>query len=126
MATPDYPRTPPVQTTTGRVTGRVEDGLNVFRGIPFARPPVGSLRFQAPQPAEAWAGLRPADRFGAPPPQPRGRVISAPPGAGDPDDWLTVNVWSPDLGPAGRGRAAGHGVDLRRRLRGRGGQRPRL
>jgi para-nitrobenzyl esterase len=104
VATPDHQEsqpTSPVSTTTGRVTGRTEDGLSVFRGIPFARPPVGPLRFQAPQPAEAWAGLRPADRFGAPPPQPQGRAVSAPPGAGDPDDWLTVNVWSPDPGQAG-------------------------
>jgi para-nitrobenzyl esterase len=82
------------------VTGRADGGLNVFRGIPFARPPVGPLRFQAPQPAEAWAGPRPADTFGAPPPQPQGRTVSAPPGAGDRDDWLTVNVWSPGLGAA--------------------------
>jgi para-nitrobenzyl esterase len=92
--------TPPVCITAGLVTGRREDGLNVFRGIPFARPPVGPFRFQAPQPAEAWDGPRPADRFGAPPPQPQGRAVSAPPGAGDPDEWLTVNVWSPGLGAA--------------------------
>ena len=100
MAEPDTAPTPPVRTTTGLVTGRTEDGLNVFRGIPFARPPVGTLRFQSPRPAEPWAGTRAADRFGAPPPQPRGRAVSAPPGAGDPDDWLTVNVWSPDLSAA--------------------------
>jgi para-nitrobenzyl esterase len=91
---------PSVRTTAGLVTGRREDGLNVFRGIPFARPPVAALRFQAPQPVEAWDGPRPAATFGAPPPQPAGRPISAPAGAGDPDDWLTVNVWSPDLGAA--------------------------
>jgi para-nitrobenzyl esterase len=100
--TPDAPVTPPVRTTTGLVTGRSEGGLHVFRGIPFARPPVGALRFQAPQPAEPWDGTRAADTFGAPPPQPSGRAVSAPPGTGDPDDWLTVNVWSPDLGPAAR------------------------
>ncbi|HWG12924.1 MAG TPA: carboxylesterase family protein, partial [Streptosporangiaceae bacterium] len=91
--------TPPVRTTAGLVTGRDEDGLSVFRGIPFARPPVGPLRFQAPQPPEPWAGTRAADEFGAPPPQPKGRAVTAPPGAGDPDNWLTVNVWSP--GPGG-------------------------
>jgi para-nitrobenzyl esterase len=101
MATLEAPVTRPVRTTTGRVTGRIEGGLSVFRGIPFARPPVGALRFQAPEPAEPWDGVRTANAFGAPPPQPRGRAISAPPGAGDPDDWLTVNVWSPDPGPAG-------------------------
>jgi para-nitrobenzyl esterase len=91
---------PPVRTTAGVVRGRHEDGLVVFRGIPFARPPVGALRFQAPQPAESWAGTRDASEFGVPPPQPQGRVVSAPPGAGDPDNWLTVNVWSPSPGAA--------------------------
>jgi para-nitrobenzyl esterase len=89
-----------VRTTAGAVRGRHEDGLAVFRGIPFAQPPVGALRFQAPQPAEPWAGTRDAFQFGTPPPQPQGRVVSAPPGAGDPDSWLTVNVWSPSLGAA--------------------------
>jgi para-nitrobenzyl esterase len=91
---------PQIRTTKGAVRGRLEDGLAVFRGIPFAQPPVGPLRFQAPRPAEPWAGTRNAQEFGVPPPQPQGRVVSAPPGAGDPDSWLTVNVWSPALGAA--------------------------
>ena len=100
MTGPGAAPAPRVRTTAGTVQGRHEDGLAVFRGIPFARPPVGALRFQAPQPAEPWAGTRDASEFGAPPPQPQGRMVSAPPGAGDPDDWLTVNVWSPSPGAA--------------------------
>src|ERR1700753_1199779 len=92
---------PGVRTAHGAVRGRLEDGLTVFRGIPFAQPPVGALRFQAPRPAEPWDGTRDALEFGAPPPQPQGRVVSAPPGAGDPDSWLTINVWSPDLTAGG-------------------------
>jgi para-nitrobenzyl esterase len=92
---------PDVRTAQGAVRGRLEDGLTVFRGIPFAQPPVGALRFQAPRPAEPWDGTRDALEFGAPPPQPQGRVVSAPPGAGDPDSWLTINVWSPDLTAGG-------------------------
>ena len=100
MADPGSAPAPRARTTAGVVQGRREEGLAVFRGIPFARPPVGPLRFQAPEPAEPWAGTRDASEFGAPPPQPQGRVVSAPPGAGDPDSWLTVNVWSPDPGAA--------------------------
>ncbi|HEX3752906.1 MAG TPA: carboxylesterase family protein [Streptosporangiaceae bacterium] len=102
MTDPDTPAEPDplVRTTAGAVRGRLEDGLAVFRGIPFAQPPVGPLRFQAPRPSEPWAGTRDASEFGAPPPQPQGRVVSAPPGAGDPDSWLTVNVWSPEPGPS--------------------------
>ena len=100
MTGPGTAPAPRVRTTAGTVQGRHEDGLAVFRGIPFARPPVGALRFQAPQPAEPWTGTRDAFEFGAPPPQPQGRMVSAPPGAGDPGDWLTVNVWSPGPGAA--------------------------
>lgn len=91
------------KTTAGAVRGRREDGLTVFRGIPFARPPVGDLRFAAPRPAESWDGTRDAFAFGPPPPQSRAGRIAAPVSAGAGQaagDWLTVNVWSPDAGGA--------------------------
>jgi para-nitrobenzyl esterase len=53
------------QTTSGRVAGRVEpDGLKIFLGIPFTKPPVGELRFEPPQPAERWTGVYPVLAFG--------------------------------------------------------------
>ncbi|MFF3142868.1 carboxylesterase/lipase family protein, partial [Streptomyces sp. NPDC057927] len=92
-----------VRTHAGAVRGRREDGLTVFRGIPFAEPPVGEARFAAPRPVAAWDGTRDAFAFGPPPPQESGfqgrtGVIDAPMG----DDWLTVNVWTPDPDPAAR------------------------
>ncbi|MGH3572072.1 MAG: carboxylesterase family protein [Pseudonocardiaceae bacterium] len=45
---------PEVRTASGTVRGRRADGLVVFRGIPFAQPPVGALRFAAPQPPRPW------------------------------------------------------------------------
>ncbi|MGW1953177.1 carboxylesterase/lipase family protein [Streptomyces sp. NPDC001920] len=92
-----------VRTTAGAVRGRGEGGLAVFRGIPFAQPPVGEARFAAPRPARAWDGVREAYRFGPPPPQEAvfqglGGELDAPTG----DDWLTVNVWTPDADPAAR------------------------
>ena len=51
---------PEVSTTAGRVRGRVEDGCAVFRGIPYAAPPVGPRRFQAPAAPQRWAGVRDA------------------------------------------------------------------
>lgn len=91
-----------VRTTAGAVRGRVEDGVTVFRGIPFAQPPVGGLRFAAPRRVDAWDGVRPATDFGPPPPQSaRGGRDDAPAnGWADPYDWLTVNVWTPDPGAA--------------------------
>jgi para-nitrobenzyl esterase len=94
---------PVVGTAAGQVRGRAEDGVAVFRGIPFARPPVGDLRFAAPRPAQPWAGVREAVAFGPAPPQ-SGYAITPPPAGlagADPGDWLTVNVFSPDLGAAG-------------------------
>jgi para-nitrobenzyl esterase len=93
---------PVVRTAAGQVRGRTENGIAVFRGIPFAQPPVGDLRFAAPRPARAWDGVREAAMFGPPPPQSAFLLTpTAPvaPGA-DPDDWLTVNVFSPDPGAA--------------------------
>src|ERR1044071_5228890 len=97
---------PEVRTTAGVVRGRTEDGLAVFRGIPYAEPPIGAARFQAPRPARRWDGGREACEFGPPVPQDTdmgGR------GGGDfftfkgpGDDWLTVNVWTPAPDPAAR------------------------
>lgn len=86
---------PHVRLTSGTARGRTVDGLAVFRGMPFARPPVGELRLAAPMPVEPWDGAREAVAFGPPPPQSR---LMGSPAARDVDsDWLTVNVWSPDL-----------------------------
>lgn len=103
---------PEVSTRAGRVRGRTENGVAVFRGIPFAEPPIGRRRFCAPAPAAAWDGVRPACESGPPPPQasmaaapddPAGPPsASTSPGPGtDPGTdpgWLTVNVWTPDPG----------------------------
>ncbi len=53
-------------TVSGAVRGVRKDGTAVFLGIPFARPPVGALRFAAPRPPEPWDGARPATAFGPP------------------------------------------------------------
>src|SRR3984885_7544182 len=49
--------------TGGRVQGEVKDGLASFKGLPFAAPPVGALRWQVPQSVDAWSGVRKADTF---------------------------------------------------------------
>ncbi len=95
---------PTVITTYGRVRGQVRDGVASFLGIPYAASPTGPLRFRPPVPPPAWDGIREADRFSATPPKPD---YAAPfdvllpepniPG----DDWLTVNVWTPDPGRVG-------------------------
>jgi len=84
------------RTTAGRVRGTVDD-VPVFRGIPFAQPPVGALgRFAAPTPPRPWHGVREALAFGPPPPQADAFGMNQLAGG---DDWLTLNVWSPDPSP---------------------------
>lgn len=82
-----------VATTAGRVRGRREAGLTVWRGVPYAAPPVGPLRFRAPQPVDPWPGVRDATRDGPLPPQPRTfRAIGAGRGDATSEDCLTVTV----------------------------------
>lgn len=85
---------PEIRTVAGTVRGARHGAVATFRGIPYAQPPVDTLRFRAPVPALPWNGVRDASAFGPPAPQ-----QASPPDASD--DWLTLNVWSPELG-AGR------------------------
>lgn len=92
---------PTVTTTNGAVEGIVSGGMNVFRGIPYAAPPEGDLRFAAPAPRTPWSGVRPAYVFGAAPPQ--SAMVPGAPSPWEPEDGLdclTVNIWTPDLGAA--------------------------
>ena len=58
-----------VRTAWGRVRGQVGDGIVSFKGIPFAAPPEGSLRFRPPAAPAGWDGVRDAVAFGPAPPQ---------------------------------------------------------
>jgi para-nitrobenzyl esterase len=79
----------PVKVKEGMVQGSVENGLAVFKGIPFAAPPVGNLRWKAPQPAQPWTGVKNVAQF-APAPFQGGN-----PPSGKSEDCLYLNVWSP-------------------------------
>lgn len=81
-----------VRVAGGTVRGAREGEVAVFRGIPFAAPPVGPLRFAAPRSAPTWDGVRPAVEFGPPPPQSAMFGMELAVGG---DDWLTINVWAP-------------------------------
>ncbi len=88
-----------VKTTAGSISGGRQDGLHVFKGIPYAAPPVGERRWLPPQPVEAWSGVRPAKAFGPISPQnPVGMAIIWPqePEPQD-EDCLYLNIWTPGL-----------------------------
>ena len=85
-----------VTVETGQLEGANEDGMTVYRGIPFAAPPVGDLRWRAPQPAAKWSGVRTADKFG--PSCMQGGGPNAAKGKQGPpvsEDCLYLNVWTP-------------------------------
>ena len=81
----------PVKLAGGQVEGTVESGLTVYRGIPFAAPPLGELRWKPPQPAASWQGVRTADKFAPGCMQSMG----PPPPSGLSEDCLYLNVWTP-------------------------------
>lgn len=76
-----------VSVTGGVIDGVSEEGMSVYKGIPFAAPPVGDLRWKAPQPVIPWDGVRDAKEFGDSPVQAMG-------GDGS-EDCLYLNVWTP-------------------------------
>jgi len=86
----------PVRIEDGLIQGTIEDGLNVYRGIPFAAPPVGDLRLAAPQPAKAWEGVLQADKFARACVQnPNAIPAINVPAIEVSEDCLYLNVWTP-------------------------------
>ena len=83
--------------------GVEESGLRIFRGVPYARPPVGDLRLRPPRPTEPWSGVRAAAGYGPWAPQnvPDNPIAAVAPSTQD-EDCLTLNVWTPGLDGAGR------------------------
>ena len=103
-----------IATESGVVLGEVMDGIRVFKGIPYARPPIGELRWTPPQPPLRWAGERKANAFGAACSQPDfavlagahpvGKVLSGkgydlwigvPSAPDSSEDCLFLNIWAP-------------------------------
>ncbi|BFT32164.1 carboxylesterase family protein [Alteromonas sp. D210916BOD_24] len=91
-------QTSTVEIQSGKLTGRKEAGLNVYRGIPYAAPPVGELRWKPPQAPKAWEGVLAANAFGHACMQPDNKVSSIYTNNIDPrsEDCLTLNIWSPE------------------------------
>jgi para-nitrobenzyl esterase len=92
----------PVKTTDGKISGvTLGSDVRAFKGIPFAAPPVGSLRWKEPQPTVRWEGIRKADAFGnvcvqpsAPKRVPNNVAVDLPDSPKMSEDCLYLNVWT--------------------------------
>src|SRR5580704_6891514 len=94
---------PVVRTKAGALRGAVENGVTVFRAVPYAAPPIGALRFAPPRPVAAWQGVRDATKNGPIAPQARSRLAHV---MGDferpqSEDCLALTIWTPAV-DAGR------------------------
>ncbi len=91
-----------VSVTGGRVEGVLADGITSFKGIPFAAPPVGNLRWRPPQPVRPWRGIKKADHFGPSCMQNPSTLkqLGAPLTVSE--DCLYLNVWTPAKSPRAR------------------------
>ncbi len=97
----------PVRVEQGLLQGTLEDGVTVYKGVPYAAPPVGNLRWRAPRPPAHWKGVRKADKFAANPVQvmfptygpwtsaymPKGEVS---------ENCLYLNIWTAAKSPGER------------------------
>jgi len=86
---------PVVTTSDGKVEGIATGGVESFKGMPFAAPPVGELRWRAPQPVTPWSGVRDASTFGHDCMQQPFAKDDAPLTTTPSEDCLYVNVWRP-------------------------------
>ena len=95
LSTPDPQANPQTRVAQGTLNGRQFDGVVSFKGIPYAAPPIGPLRWRPPESPAVWEGRRDASSVGA--------ICVQPPANGDPgvgpppmsEDCLTLNVWAP-------------------------------
>jgi len=95
-----------VSTRSGKLEGNFQNGIYVFKGIPYAAAPVGNLRWMPPQPVKSWSGVRPAKKYGAialqnlmPVARGIGPDFSSQP---QDEDCLFLNIWTPGLDDAKR------------------------
>lgn len=91
-----YAQQGPLATTQyGVLEGVCESGVNVFKGVPFAAPPVGENRWRAPQPLQSWQGVRSAKKFGNDPMQGNPFGDMGFDAEKKSEDCLYLNIWTP-------------------------------
>src|SRR5258708_34271514 len=112
FAATDDGSTPVVTTRTGKLRGRIIDGVHTFKGIPYGAPTGGANRFMPPQPPEPWTGIRDVFEYGHFAPQsnrPRGvkqleyfAILNPASRLGPSEDCLYLNVWTKGVNDGGK------------------------
>jgi para-nitrobenzyl esterase len=83
----------PIKIDSGQISGTTAGDLHIYKGIPYAAPPVGDLRWKSPQPVAPWQGVKDCTKFG---PAPMGYYSTVFPFYSEPsEDCLYLNVWTP-------------------------------
>ncbi len=108
-----------LRTPSGTLRGDSLESVRIYRGIPFAEPPVGPLRFRPPVATKPWTGERDATRFAASPMQWKEQPRASEPPIAHSEDCLYLNIWAPEgKGPFpvfvwvhGGGYIAGHAFE---------------
>jgi para-nitrobenzyl esterase len=98
FASPALAQAPLVEAPSGSVQGKLDGSIRTFKGIPYALPPVGGMRWRPPAPMQPWKGVRAATDFGPACVQPQGKSASVySPAEPLPvsEDCLTLNIWAP-------------------------------
>ncbi|HEY5054554.1 MAG TPA: carboxylesterase family protein [Acidobacteriaceae bacterium] len=93
VVAPAMPAQTIVKVEQGQLRGTVDADLTVYKGIPFAAPPVGNLRWRGPETAASWQGVRDADKFGP-------DCMQSGNSASMSEDCLYLNVWTPAKSPS--------------------------
>jgi len=86
-----------VEINTGKLQGYIDKGIEVYKGIPYAEPPIGDLRFNAPEPKKSWSGILEAIKFSSDAPQPPSPFTPQPTPSQSEEDCLTLNIWTPSV-----------------------------
>ncbi|MFX0134712.1 MAG: carboxylesterase family protein, partial [Candidatus Hodarchaeota archaeon] len=86
-----------IETNAGKLQGYVDKDISIFKGIPYAEPPIGELRLNAPILKTSWDGVLEAINFGPVAPQPPPYTNYFPPPPQNEADCLSLNIWTPEI-----------------------------
>ncbi len=99
---PALPTTGVVRVDGGDIRGSVDGSVSIYRGVPFAAPPVGPLRWRPPQPVRPWEGVRECVSFAPACPQQNVAGLAGRVSGPQSEDCLYLNIWSPAHAPGER------------------------